>query len=225
MQARQRIVSPIDGSILAVITRHGRRGAVHRGLILRTSRLLMLFLIAAVIGSVSGQVLPSRQVPDSPTEAQPTKALAACEALASLKLSNGVISLSRLMLTPTQSFCRVAATLCPSPDSDIKIELWLPTAHWNGKFQAVGNGAFTGAINYAAMTAALDRGYATASTDTGHAGDGARWSQGHPEKVIDFGWRAIHEMTVFPSRLSQPTTTLDHASPTGMAALQADARA
>ena len=41
------------------------------------------------------------------------------------------------------------------------------TANWNGKFQAVGNGAWTGAIGYAAMADALRRGYATSSTDTG----------------------------------------------------------
>jgi feruloyl esterase len=72
----------------------------------------------------------------------------------------------------------------------------MPAAGWNGKFQAVGNGAFNGAIAYPAMTAALARGYATASTDTGHVGGGASFALGHPEKVIDFGWRAVHEMTV-----------------------------
>src|SRR6187401_3242443 len=49
------------------------------------------------------------------------------------------------------AFCRVAATLKPSSDSDIKIEVWLPAANWNGKFQAVGNGAFTGNIAFPAM--------------------------------------------------------------------------
>ena len=40
-------------------------------------------------------------------------------------------------------FCRVAATLTPTSDSDIKIEVWLPASGWNGKFQAVGNGGAT----------------------------------------------------------------------------------
>ena len=53
------------------------------------------------------------------------------------------------------AFCRVAATLKPSSDSDIKIELWLPASNWNGKFQAVGNGGWAGSINYAAMAEAL----------------------------------------------------------------------
>ncbi len=97
------------------------------------------------------------------------------------------------------AFCRVAATLVPSTDSDIKIEVWMPTAGWNGKLQAVGNGAFTGSIRYASgrsLASGLERGYATSSTDTGHVGGSASFGLGHPEKVIDFGWRAVHEMTV-----------------------------
>src|SRR5438045_725752 len=94
------------------------------------------------------------------------------------------------------AFCRVAATLKPTRDSDIKIEVWLPASGWNGKFQAVGNGAFSGAIAYPAMGRALARGYAAASTDTGHTGNTATFALGHPEKLIDFGWRAVHEMTI-----------------------------
>jgi feruloyl esterase len=98
--------------------------------------------------------------------------------------------------TALPAFCRVAATLKPTSDSDIKIEVWLPASGWNGKFQAVGNGAFSGAIAYPAMGRALARGYAAASTDTGHVGNTASFALGHQEKLIDFGWRAVHEMTV-----------------------------
>ena len=94
------------------------------------------------------------------------------------------------------AFCRVAATLTPSSDSDIKIEVWLPLTGWNGKLQSVGNGAWQGSIGYAAMAEALGRGYATASTDTGHVGGSASFGMGHPEKVIDFAYRSEHEMTV-----------------------------
>jgi feruloyl esterase len=93
-------------------------------------------------------------------------------------------------------FCRVAATLTPSRDSDIKIEVWMPASQWNGKYNAVGNGAFSGSMPYAAMSSALTRGYATSGTDTGHTGNTASFAPGHREKVIDFGWRAVHEMTV-----------------------------
>jgi feruloyl esterase len=95
-----------------------------------------------------------------------------------------------------QAFCRVAATLTPSSDSEIKVEIWLPAAGWNGKLQAVGNGAWAGNISYPAMATALAAGYATVSTDTGHAGGNANFMVGHPEKLNDFEERAVHEMTV-----------------------------
>ena len=92
-------------------------------------------------------------------------------------------------------FCRVAATLRPSADSEIKIEVWLPT-QWNGRFQAVGNGAWAGTIPYGSMAGALSEGYAAAGTDTGHVGNNAAFAIGHPEKIIDLGYRSVHEMTV-----------------------------
>ena len=93
-------------------------------------------------------------------------------------------------------FCRVAATLTPSSDSDIKVEVWLPARGWNGKFQAVGNGGWAGVISYAAMADAVRAGYASASTDTGHVGGRGTFALDHPEKLIDFAWRSEHEMTV-----------------------------
>jgi len=94
------------------------------------------------------------------------------------------------------ALCRVAATLKPSNDSDIKIEVWLPRERWNDKLQAVGNGAWSGSIPYGAMVDAVRRGYAAAGTDTGHTGNSASFALGHPEKLIDFAWRSEHEMTV-----------------------------
>ena len=102
----------------------------------------------------------------------------------------------RTVYAKLPSFCRVTATLTPSTDSDIKIEVWLPASGWNGKFQAVGNGGWNGSIPYAALANAVLAGYATAGTDTGHVGNSASFAFGHPEKVIDFGYRAVHEMTV-----------------------------
>ena len=87
------------------------------------------------------------------------------------------------------AFCRLAATLKPSSDSDIKIEVWLPVSGWNGKYQAVGNGGWAGVISYSAMAEALGRGYVTSSTDTGHVGGSGSFALGHPEKLIDFGYR------------------------------------
>ena len=94
------------------------------------------------------------------------------------------------------AFCRVAATLRPSSDSEIEIEVWMPAENWNGKFEAVGNGGWAGVISYPAMASVLQEGYATASTDTGHKGGNANFAIGHPEKVVDFAYRSVHETTV-----------------------------
>ena len=139
-----------------------------------------------------------------------------CESLTSLKLKNTTITMAETVAAGTftsplpapkgkqpqafrslPAFCRVAATLTPVADSEIKIEVWLPETGWNGNLQSVGNGAWAGTISYPAMATALTAGYATASNDTGHTGgDPATFVPGHPEKVIDFSYRAVHEMTV-----------------------------
>jgi len=91
------------------------------------------------------------------------------------------------------AFCRVAGVIRPTNDSYIRFEVWLPIDGWNGKFLSVGNGGFAGSINYNGMAGDLRRGYATAGTDTGHEADAedASWAFHHPQKVIDFGYRAM----------------------------------
>jgi feruloyl esterase len=95
-------------------------------------------------------------------------------------------------------FCRVAAVSRPTKDSEIRFEVWLPASKWNGKFMGLGNGGMGGSISYGNMSAPISRGYATASTDTGHEGtvQDSSYALGHREKVIDFGYRAVHETTV-----------------------------
>jgi feruloyl esterase len=149
---------------------------------------------------------------------------ATCESVLALSLPNTTVTLAQVVpagafsapvtgrgaapgtdpFKQLPAFCRVAATLKPSSDSDIKIEVWMPIADWNRKFQAVGNGGYAGSITYTSgsggiergMAEALKRGYATASTDTGHIGNTTASFVGHPEKLVDFGYRAVHEMTV-----------------------------
>jgi hypothetical protein len=96
------------------------------------------------------------------------------------------------------AFCRIAVEAQPSADSDIKVEIWMPESDWNGKFQGRGNGGFAGEIDYHGLAMAVHQGYASAGTDTGHSAGGtdARWALNHPEKITDFGFRAIHEMTL-----------------------------
>ena len=100
--------------------------------------------------------------------------------------------------TDLPAFCRVAGSISPTEDSDIGFDVWMPARNWNGKFVGVGNGGVSGQIFYWSMSEPLKRGYAVAGSDTGHRGPGidASFAMGHPEKVVDFIYRATHEMTV-----------------------------
>jgi hypothetical protein len=93
------------------------------------------------------------------------------------------------------AYCRVSGSIRPTVDSDIRFEVWLPTSAWNHRYQQVGNGGYAGNIPRFAMMQALLRGSATAGTDDGHVGApfDATWAIGHPEKLIDFGYRAVHQ--------------------------------
>jgi feruloyl esterase len=95
------------------------------------------------------------------------------------------------------AFCRVQITSRPTSDSAIGIEVWLPE-NWNGKYLQSGNGGFAGTVPYTALARNIQRGYAAAGTDDGHAdpvGTDASWALGHPQKIIDFGFRALKETT------------------------------
>src|SRR5262245_14466024 len=77
---------------------------------------------------------------------------ATCESLASLNLPDATITLAQSVaagafapaggggrggganFSDLPAFCRVTATLKPTTDSDINIEVWLPASNWNGKF-------------------------------------------------------------------------------------------
>ncbi|MFN7923192.1 MAG: tannase/feruloyl esterase family alpha/beta hydrolase [Bryobacteraceae bacterium] len=97
----------------------------------------------------------------------------------------------------TATHCRVSITLRPTADSEIKSEVWLPpVAVWNGKFLMEGGGGFVGSVNTGGMTNAVAEHYATASTDTGHSSGSGSFGMGHPEKITDFAYRAVHETAV-----------------------------
>ena len=164
-------------------------------------KLFVMIFLAALFGTSAG---------GRPASA----AQATCKSLGALALPNTEITLAQLVPAgafvappspiPTRTppsfkdvpaFCRIVADIAPTSDSDIKIEVWMPPAGWNGKYRGQGNGGFAGVIDFPAMGSAVKRGYATAGTDTGHTTTDAVWALGHPEKVNDFGYRGIHEMT------------------------------
>ena len=141
----------------------------------------------------------------------------ACERLMAAKIPDTTITLAQTVAAGTfngppapfsgadlaplykslPAFCRVVAEARPSSDSDIKLEVWLPMSGWNGKLQGIGNGGFAGLIDHMQLAMSVKTGYTATATDAGHTGSptDAGWAMGHPEKIIDFGHRGIHEMT------------------------------
>jgi len=104
-----------------------------------------------------------------------------------------LVGLPRAVETPP--FCRVQAVAEPSADSHINIEIWLPLKDWNGRFAQAGNGGYGRGffVPAAFMVPALRRDYAVAGTDMGHprtTGYDAGWALHHPEKLVDWAWRA-----------------------------------
>lgn len=101
-------------------------------------------------------------------------------------------------------FCRVRGSIVPSADSDIRFELWLPARNWNGRFLQTGNGGAAGSILYETLADPLARGYAVANTDTGHQGEQGdfSWASDHPERLIDYQYRAVHELTLVGKALT-----------------------
>jgi feruloyl esterase len=152
----------------------------------------------------------------------PAAAQQPCENLMSAKIPNVTITSAKAMapqweipatggMFGTQAgqkvsvpFCRIEAFSAPTSDSHIGFEVWLPLPEsWNGKFLAVGNPGFVGGIARGALAPIVKNGYATASTDTGHTDDGYDWAKGHPEKLVDWGHRAVHETAVAAKHLIQ----------------------
>jgi feruloyl esterase len=136
---------------------------------------------------------------------------ATCESLTQLKLPHTTITAAELVsegtFTPPgakpieklPSFCRVAATLSPTSDSEIRIEVWMPASGWNARFEGTGNGGYAGGLAWGSLGGELRRGFAVANTDMGMrppAGSDASAFVNHPEKWADWGYRATHEMTV-----------------------------
>jgi feruloyl esterase len=172
-------------------------------------------------------------------------AMAACDDLSKLDLGKGRVDKVTLVeagkYTPPPSpfapppgvgaspyaalpaFCQVEATMTPTSDSDIKVVIWLPAKDWNGKFVGIGNGIWAGQLSISQLVQPLSRGYATATTDTGHTGNGmsGEFAVGHPEKLVDFGHRAVHEMTVAAKKAikalygADPTHSLWNSCSTG----------
>jgi feruloyl esterase len=145
-------------------------------------------------------------------------AAATCASLAGLALPDTTITAAQSVAAGTYTapdgevfadlpaFCRIAATLTPTSDSNIKIEVWMPYSGWNGRYLGTGNGGIAGLIVYRTLALLLPLNYAVANTDMGTspaATDplGGRVLTGHPEKQIDYATRSTNLMTVRSKRI------------------------
>ena len=138
---------------------------------------------------------------------EPLLAAPNCASIASLSLLNTKITRAQhylageLVTGMTKApvdLCRIAGTVTPSSESNIRFEVWIPTGHkWNGKYQQIGNGGFAGTIWMSYIANAVSRGYAAAATDDGTSGPprGAAAFLGHPDIQMDYGYRAIKVTT------------------------------
>jgi hypothetical protein len=125
-----------------------------------------------------------------------------CMDLTSLKLPHVTITETRLVAAGSggvPAYCEILGAARPTSDSDIHFEVMIPAGSaWNGRYLQVGNGGFAGTIPERSMIPALAEGYAVAGTDDGHQSTvdtDASWALKHPQKQIDFGYRAIKETT------------------------------
>jgi len=131
--------------------------------------------------------------------AQPVRT---CESLISVSLPNTTIESA----TVQSSFCRVTAVTTHPPAGDhVRIFIGLPLEGWNGRFQGVGGGGFSGG-NANGIAAPVGQGYAAGSTDTGHEGSSGSFaldSTGHLNWMLirDNAYLGIHEMTVTGKKL------------------------
>jgi feruloyl esterase len=119
-----------------------------------------------------------------------------------LKAESGFVNAPGIKISAP--FCRIQAFSAPTSDSHIGIEIWLPdAANWNGKFLAAGNPGFIGSLSSSGIAQMMQRGFVAAGTDTGHVDQGFEWAINHPEKWADWGYRAVHEMTVLTKTLAK----------------------
>jgi Tannase and feruloyl esterase len=144
---------------------------------------LLLLPTSALLGAADCSLLKTLRLPDTTiTSAE--------------RVTSGTVEGPQM--SPQQqglpAFCRVIGILRPTSDSAINFEVWMPENNWNGRFLGVGNGGFAGSIGFQSLAGNLRRGFATAGSDTGHQAESedASWAFGHPEKIKDFGWRAVH---------------------------------
>ncbi|MBY0423536.1 MAG: tannase/feruloyl esterase family alpha/beta hydrolase, partial [Parvularculaceae bacterium] len=179
---------------------------------MRVQSIVQALCAAAALFAGTAEAAPRPVAPPDPTIAKSLKrfpglARLSCSGIASLSLPHARVIFAALnpaggfavpgttvVLPGLPEFCRVVVLSTPTPDSKITIEVWVPTDSYRARYLQVGNGGFSGSVVYLALADGVQRGYATASTDDGSQAAGAgSFAMGHPEKVVDYGYRALKE--------------------------------
>ena len=186
----------------------------------RISRLkafVSVFALLPVLGLAipQGQAAPPAKAPKGTGDAASCRAMAGRIVGPDMRVVTAEYDETGTTVGDTQidvPLCRIVGVAYPTADSRIGFEVWMPAAaSWNGKFQAEGSGGSAGAISPGPMLTALKAGYATMSTDNGHVtnpdapngGGEQTWALGHPEKMIDFAYRALHVSTIAAKEIVQ----------------------
>jgi hypothetical protein len=154
----------------------------------------------ALLGSVALIFPMSSRVAAASTPA-PARS---CASLTSVLLPHTtIVSATDVAATAsTPAHCAVQLVVTNPPAGDqINVGVWLPTQNWNGRFQGLGGGGFSGGSPTSTPAAALRDGYAAAATDAGHTGGSASFALNPDgtlnwQLIADFGYLGIHEMTV-----------------------------
>lgn len=151
--------------------------------------------------------LPLLALATSPARAQPSSGSACTGLTADGRFGGAKIAGARLVPADAAkglpAFCEVTGTASPTPGSHIGVVYRLPEA-WNGKLLGVGGGGWAGNVTLESAAEGLAKGYAVAETDSGHPSANAvdvSWAltadgKRNAEAIDDFGWRAVHVMTV-----------------------------
>ncbi|MDB5440322.1 MAG: tannase/feruloyl esterase family alpha/beta hydrolase [Caulobacteraceae bacterium] len=175
-----------------------KQGPVRRGSALLRGAGAASLVAGALVCVHPGSAAAAAAAPAACDTAQLSRAVGADTKVTQAALvAEGAAPAGGRAIAGLPAFCRVTGTTSPTADSSIGFELWIPAAaQWNGKFVATGNGGYAPALSTADMATALRQGYAVIGGDTGHTGNDMMFVVGHPEKMIDWGTRSVHAITV-----------------------------
>jgi hypothetical protein len=139
-----------------------------------------------------------------------TDPVRSCESLTAVTLPNTTIVSAAVDAgdATTPASCRITAIVTHPPAGDaVKVFIGLPLENWNGRFQGVGGGGFSGGSPQG-VRQPLTAGYAAGATDTGHEGGRGSFALDAAGRlnwqlIRDNAHLGIHDMTVIGKALTR----------------------